>query len=338
MNIGIIGAGGWGTALSILMARKGFRVDLWSRDPEVVAEILEERTNQAFLPGVAIPRGVHPTLEMQEVIRNNSLLLLPVPSQHLREVARAARPYITPRHVIVHCSKGIETETLLRMSQVLEEELPSCQGGRILVLSGPSHAEEVARGIPTAIVVAGRDKALCEAVQDMLMAPEFRVYISPDVIGVELGGALKNIIALAAGISDGLGFGDNTKAALMTRGIAEIARLGTKMGADPLTFSGLAGIGDLIVTCTSVHSRNRRAGIEIGRGKPISEVMASTKMVIEGIPTTLAGKRLADKYGVEMPITQKLYSVLFGGLNPKDAVTELMARGKKEEIPFPPGW
>lgn len=331
-SVGVIGAGGWGTALSILLSNRGYHVDLWVREEETRREILEVRTNSIFLPGVTIPRGVEPHTSLETVAGRNNLLLLPIPAQHMRSVVKELASFVTPGHIFVHCSKGIETRTLLRISQVIEEELPSFCRGRILVLSGPSHAEEVARGIPTAVVVAGSHLDLAVAVQNALMTPYFRIYTSADVIGVELGGALKNIIAIAAGISDGLGFGDNTKAALMTRGLAEIARLGIAMGASPLTFSGLSGLGDLIVTCTSGHSRNRWAGMEIGKGRKPEDVLGGTRMVVEGVPTTQAAYNLARKFGVEMPITESLYEVLFCGRNPQEAVVSLMTRGAKHEM------
>ncbi|HHY46024.1 MAG TPA: NAD(P)H-dependent glycerol-3-phosphate dehydrogenase [Firmicutes bacterium] len=336
-HVGIIGAGGWGSALSILLARNMKRVLLWSREREVVEEINTRRTNETFLPGVTFPPGVTSTIDLEYVAGSSTFLILAVPSQFLRSVAARLAPYVRPHHVILHASKGLEQSTTLRMSEVLAQELPHEVHGRIAVLSGPSHAEEVARDIPTAVVTASRSPEIARMAQELLMGPTFRVYTCHDVVGVELGGALKNIIALAAGLSDGLGFGDNTKAALMTRGLAEITRLGVRMGASPMTFAGLSGLGDLIVTCTSMHSRNRRAGIELGRGKPLSEVLSSSPMVIEGVPTTRAACRLADRYGVTMPIAKKLEAVLFEGYDPRQAVSDLMLRDPAHEPEFAVG-
>lgn len=332
--IGIIGSGGWGSALSILLAKRGKKVLLWTREKDVADEILSNRTNEDFLPGVTFPEGVIPTLDITYVARAARFIIVAIPSQYLRSVARMLSPLISREHVIVHVSKGIEVDSLLRMSQVLREELPVEVHDRIGVVSGPSHAEEVARDIPTAVVSASENPEIALMAREVLMGPTFRVYPSRDMIGVELGGALKNIIALAAGLSDGLGCGDNTKAALMTRGLAEITRLGTSMGASPLTFAGLSGLGDLIVTCASRHSRNLRAGIAIGQGKTLEQALSSTRMVVEGVPTTKAAHRLAAEYGAEMPITEMLYSVLFEGYDPKQAVSDLMSREPVYEAEF----
>jgi glycerol-3-phosphate dehydrogenase (NAD(P)+) len=329
--VGVIGAGGWGTALSILLARKGFRVDLWAREEAVAREISTSRTNETFLPGVVVPEGVTARTALDEVVHDAPLLFVPVPAQHMRAVIRAARPYLRQDQVVIHAGKGIEEGTLLRLSQVLAEELPRELHGNIGVISGPSHAEEVAREVPTALVAASVNDDVAKLAQDTLMCPTMRVYTSHDVIGVELGGALKNVIAVATGIADGLGFGDNTRAALMTRGLAEIARLGIALGANPLTFAGLSGMGDLVVTCMSMHSRNRRAGIEIGRGRKVKDVLASTPMVVEGIPTTRAAVELGRRAGVQMPVAEKLYEILFSGLDPMQAVVDLMTRDPQAE-------
>ncbi len=325
-QVGIVGAGGWGTALSALLAGKGYFVELWAREEDVAREINERRTNETFLQGVAIPPAVFATTDLERVVRRNGFLLLPVPSQHMREVVRDARPFLTKDHVIVHAGKGIEERSLLRLSQVLAQELPRKLHQSIGAISGPSHAEEVGRGVPTAIVAASHDERVARLAQEVLMCPTMRVYTSHDIIGVELGGALKNVIAIATGVADGLGFGDNTRAALMTRGLAEIARLGIAMGANPLTFAGLSGMGDLIVTCVSLHSRNRRAGIEIGRGRNLEDVLGSTRMVVEGVPTTRAAVALSQRFGVDMPVARKLHEILFSGLDPRQAVTDLMTR------------
>lgn len=330
-RVGVIGAGGWGTALSILLARKGFRVDLWAREEEVAREISNSRTNETFLPGVAVPEGVVARTGLGEVVNGNALLFVPVPAQHMRAVVRAARPYLRPDHVVIHAGKGIEEGTLLRLSQVIAEELPPELHDNIGVISGPSHAEEVARDVPTAVVAASVNDKVARLAQETLMCPTMRVYTSHDVIGVELGGALKNVVAIATGIADGLGFGDNTRAALMTRGLAEIARLGIALGANPLTFAGLSGMGDLVVTCMSMHSRNRRAGMEIGRGRKVEEVLASTPMVVEGVPTARAAVALGRRVGVDMPVAEKLHEILFSGLDPMQAVTDLMTRDPQAE-------
>lgn len=301
------------------------------REEEVTREIAAHRTNETFLKGVTIPPGVRPTCDLEEVVRRNAFLLVPVPSQHMRGVVRAIRPFLRAGHTVIHAGKGIEEVSLLRLSEVIMEELPAELHRSIGVLSGPSHAEEVSRGVPTAIVAASASEAVARLCQDVLMCPVLRVYTSRDVIGVELGGALKNVIALATGVADGLGYGDNTRAALMTRGLAEIVRLGTAMGASPLTFAGLSGMGDLIVTCASMHSRNRRAGIEIGRGRHVDDVLCSTRMVVEGVPTTRAAVMLSRRHGVDMPIASKLHDILFAGLDPRQAVTDLMTRGPAPE-------
>lgn len=328
-KVAIVGAGSWGTALSVMLAKKGIEVSLWVREEEIYRQIKEARENTRYLPGVPIPPGVIPTRSLDEALKGAQLTVLAVPSQYVRGMARQVAPFISAGQVVVNVAKGFEVDTLLRLSQVIEQEIPSA---RVVVLSGPSHAEEVGRDIPTAVVSASYKKEDAELVQDVFMGPNFRVYTNPDVIGVEVGGALKNIIALAAGINDGLGFGDNSKAALITRGIAEISRLGQAMGAHPLTFAGLAGIGDLVVTCTSMHSRNRRAGILIGRGKPLAEALESIGMVVEGVTTCKVAYRLAQRYGVSMPITQQLYQVLFEGKDPREAVSQLMLRGRTHEM------
>jgi len=328
-RVAIVGAGSWGTALSAMLAKKGIQVKLWVREREICEQIEKARENIRYLPGVLIPSDVFPTQSLEEALKGAELTVLAVPSQYIRGMAQQIAPFVPSGHVIVNVAKGLEMDTLLRLSQVIEQEIPSA---RVAVLSGPSHAEEVGRDIPTAVVCASYRKEDAEFVQDVFMGPTFRVYTNPDVIGVEMGGALKNIIALAAGISDGLGFGDNSKAALITRGIAEISRLGQAMGAHPLTFAGLAGIGDLVVTCTSMHSRNRRAGILIGQGKPLEEVLDSIGMVVEGVTTCKAAYQLANKHGISMPITEQLYHVLFEGKHPKEAVSELMLRSRTHEI------
>ncbi|GAW93239.1 NAD(P)H-dependent glycerol-3-phosphate dehydrogenase [Calderihabitans maritimus] len=331
-RVAVIGAGSWGTALAIVLAKKGYEVTLWARRQEVVREIETTRINSHYLPEIVIPESIKITADLEETLMQCVAVVLSVPSHAVRETVRRVRPFVTKETVLVNTAKGLEIETLMRLSEVLKQELPVELHNNIAVLSGPSHAEEVSRDLPTAVVAASHRRQVAEYVQDLFMAPNLRVYTNPDVTGVELGGALKNVIALATGISDGLGFGDNTRAALMTRGLAEIARLGTAMGAQSLTFAGLAGIGDLIVTCTSLYSRNRRAGIQLGQGKPLDQVLAGMGMVVEGVRTTKAAYHLAQKYGVEMPITEQTYQVLFEGLNPREAVSKLMLRTRTHEV------
>lgn len=327
-KISVIGAGSWGTALAVLLAKAGHSAVMWSAFEDEIRMINEKREHLHKLPEIFIPEGVLCTGDLEECISDAQVLVMVVPSQITRKIARDISKHIKDGTIIVSCSKGLEEVTGLRMSEVLKQEIPKAQ---TVVLSGPSHAEEVAKDIPTAVVAASDHIKAAEFIQDVFMTPKFRVYTNSDVVGVELGGALKNVIALCAGISDGLGFGDNTKAALMTRGIAEMSRLGASMGANPQTFAGLTGVGDLIVTCTSMHSRNRRAGILIGQGKTLKEAMDEVKMVVEGVTTTKAAYELANKKGVTMPITFEAYEVLFNGKNAKLAVSDLMMRNKKNE-------
>jgi glycerol-3-phosphate dehydrogenase (NAD(P)+) len=330
--IGVIGGGGWGTALAKICAEKGFAVTLWAREAEVVAEINERHTNNTFLREIVIPDSIRATTSMAEAITGKQYIIFTVPSQWLRAVAREARHYIGADTVIISATKGLEVESLKMMSTVLTEELPQVEPNHIVTLSGPTHAEEVAANYPTLIVVSTPLLKCAEAVQDLLISPTFRVYTNPDRIGVQLGGALKNVIALAAGISDGLGFGDNSKAALVTRGMAEMARLGAALGAQTPTFAGLAGMGDLFVTAFSQHSRNSWAGREIGKGRPMDEVVNSTKMVVEGITTTRAAYQLARSLQVEMPITFITHKILYEGISPRDGVGRLMERIRTHEM------
>lgn len=328
-KIGILGGGSWGTALGILLANKGYEVAIWLRDKLQAEEMNETRINKRYLPDVVLPNNLIVTNDLEYCISDKNALVLATSTHGIRDVLSKSKYYIKPNQIIINVSKGIECDTLLRISQIVEEFLPE---NTYVVLSGPSHAEEVAKNMPTTVVSASRDKKAAEYVQDLFFTPYFRVYTNPDVIGVELGGALKNIIALGAGISDGLGYGDNTKAALMTRGIIEIARLGVRMGAELTTFSGLAGIGDLIVTCTSMHSRNRRAGILIGQGMKVEEAVKRIGMVVEGISTTKSAYDLAKKYNIEMPITSEIYGVIYEGEDVKNSVVNLMLRDKKHEM------
>lgn len=323
----ILGAGGWGTALSILCVHNGNSVSLWSPFPEELEAIGKDGENKKLLPGVKVPKELRLTGDLAGA-EGADAVVLAVPSFAVRQTARRLRGILRPGGVLVNVAKGFEEESQKRLSDVIEEELPGC---RVAVLSGPSHAEEVSRGIPTAVVAASKDEKTALLVQDLFMAPNFRIYVNSDVVGVELGGALKNIIALAAGVCDGLGLGDNTKAALMTRGITEMARLGVALGGSEKTFAGLTGIGDLIVTCTSMHSRNRRAGILIGKGLTAKEAIEKVGMTVEGYRATLAAYRLAKKLGVEMPIVNECYRVLYENKDPGAAIRDLMGRRRRHE-------
>ncbi len=328
-KIVVLGGGSWGTALALSLAKNGIDVDIWMRDKEQCESMNYTRENIKYLPGIMIPKNIKAVHDIEEAIDGKTIIVSAIPTQAVRENLQKMKQYITKDQIIVNVSKGIEVGTLNRISEIVEQELPE---NEYAILSGPSHAEEVARDMPTTVVVASCKKVIAERVQDAFMTPKFRVYTNPDVIGVELGGALKNIIALGAGISDGLGYGDNTKAALMSRGIVEIGRLGQELGGIKATFGGLSGIGDLIVTCTSMHSRNRRAGILIGEGKNLDEVIGSIGMVVEGVKTTKGAFKLAEKHGIEMPITEAIYDVLYNDSEVKNAVVDLMMRSKKHEI------
>ena len=331
-EIGIVGAGSWGIALAYLLRNNGHKVTVWSRRQETVDKLKAYHGNEDKLPGVILDDSVVFTCNMEEAVRNKDLIVLVVPSAHMRETVKLMAPFIDGndehQQIIVNCSKGIEEQSLMVMSDVILDEIPGCQ---VCVMSGPSHAEEVGKGMPTSIVVGAFDKETARLVQNVFMSNVFRVYISPDMLGIEIGAALKNVIALAAGIADGYGLGDNAKAALITRGIAEIGRLGMAMGGKFETFSGLSGIGDLIVTCASMHSRNRRAGILIGQGKSMQEAMDEVKMVVEGVYSAKAARLLAEKYDVEMPIVTAVNQVLFEGKSPAEALNDLMIRDKKIE-------
>lgn len=327
-KIGVIGAGSWGIALSVLLYNNGHEVTVWSVIKDEITMLQKEREHKDKLPGVKLPEDMKFTYDLKDAVDGKDILVLAVPSPFTRSTAKMLKEYVHEGQIIVNVGKGIEEATLMTLSQVIEEEVPQAD---VAVLSGPSHAEEVGRGIPTTIVVGAKKKATAEYIQNVFMSNVFRVYISPDVLGIELGAALKNVVALAAGIADGLGYGDNTKAALITRGIAEISRLGIAMGGKAETFSGLSGMGDLIVTCASMHSRNRRAGILIGQGKTMEEAMEEVKMVVEGVYSAKAAAKLAQKYNVELPIIEQVNAVLFEGKKAKDAVQDLMLRDKKIE-------
>ena len=327
-RVGILGAGSWGTALSLMLYKNGHDVTVWSIDKREVEMLQNEREHKSKLPGVKLPEDMVFTNNLEEGMKEKDFLVLAVPSIFTRSTARSMKPYIKQGQIVVNVAKGIEEDTLMTLSEQIEEELPEAD---VAVLSGPSHAEEVGRGLPTTCVVGAKSKATAEFLQEAFMNDFFRVYISPDILGIEIGGALKNVIALAAGIADGLGYGDNTKAALITRGIAEITRLGVKMGGKAESFSGLTGIGDLIVTCASMHSRNRRAGILIGQGKTMQEAMDEVQMVVEGVYSAKAGLALAKKYNESMPIIEQINLVLFEDKSPADAVYELMHRDGRRE-------
>ncbi len=327
-SIGVIGAGSWGTALALLLYHNGHKVTLWSALEDEVTLLRTKRENPDKLPGVKLPEDMPVTSDLKEAVEGMDMLVLAVPSPFVRSTAQRMKTLVSQDQVIVNVAKGIEEASLMTLSQVIKEEIPQA---RIAVMSGPSHAEEVGKGIPTTIVVGARSRKTAEYVQGLFMSEVFRVYTSPDVLGIELGAALKNVVALAAGIADGLGYGDNTKAALITRGIAEIARLGTAMGGKVETFAGLSGIGDLIVTCASMHSRNRRAGILIGKGSSYEEAMQEVKMVVEGVHCARAALLLAGKYQVSLPIIEQVNEVLFHGKRADEAVRDLMLRDKKIE-------
>lgn len=326
MDIAVIGSGGWGTALSCLLAGKGHRVTLWSYQ-EAESEVLRQTHENPLLKGVALP----PELEFTSdpaVVHGKPMVILATPSFAVRTTARAIAPHLDAGTVVVSVTKGIEAGTGKRMSQIIEEET----GASVAVLSGPSHAEEVGRGIPTGVVAAAREQRVAELVQDVFMSERFRVYTSPDVVGIELGAALKNVIALCAGICDGMGLGDNTKALLMTRGLSELARLVIALGGRKETVAGLAGVGDLIVTCTSMHSRNRRAGILIGQGKSAQEAMREVGAVVEGYYAAESAVQLARRAGVEMPIAEQAYAVLYEGRNVHEVLELLMSRSRRIEL------
>ena len=327
----LFGAGSWGTALAVHLARAGREVTLWGRRAERVEQIRRSRQNAPYLPDVQIPSSVRVTANLDEAAEASNLWAVAVPSQHLRTVAETLRPHARPEGIVVSLAKGIENDTLLTMSRVLREVLPTLPEGQIGVLSGPSHAEEVAEGRPTTVVAAAPEERVAERIQDAFMTDRLRVYVNTDVIGVEIGGAAKNVLAIAAGIGDGVGYGDNAKAALITRGLAEIRRLGLAMGAKPQTFAGLTGIGDLVVTCMSAHSRNRSLGEQIGQGRTLEEVLAEMEMVAEGVRTTQSIHDLAERHELEMPITEAVYAVLFQDRDPREMVEQLMTRSAKRE-------
>ena len=327
-NIGMIGAGSWGIALTVLLHNNGHNVTVWSALEDEINMLNRDHEHKDKLPGVKLSEDLTFTTDLKSAMADKDLIVLAVPSPFTRSTSQKMKEYVNDGQIIVNVAKGIEDTTLMTLSQIIEQEIPNAD---VAVLSGPSHAEEVGREMPTTIVVGAKSQKTAEYIQNIFMSDVFRVYISPDVLGIELGAALKNVVALAAGIADGLGYGDNTKAALITRGMTEIARLGTAMGGKFETFCGLSGIGDLIVTCASMHSRNRRAGILIGQGKTMEEAMAEVKMVVEGVYSAKAAMGLSKKYNVELPIIEQVNDVLFKNKTADAAMKDLMIRDKKLE-------
>ena len=327
MKATVVGDGGWGTALAMVLERNGHDVTVWGPFPEYLERIRAAGENETYLPGVPVPVGIRWTDDRETAVKEADLVVLVVPSRFYKPVVESFKPFIPSNALVVSATKGLDEQTHERMSEVAERILER----PIAVLSGPSHAEEVARGIPCAVALAADDHGIAEQIQHFFVNDTFRVYTLDDVVGVELGGALKNVIAVAAGMGDGMGFGDNSKAALMTRGIAEITRLGVALGAKPETFAGLSGIGDLMVTCMSRHSRNRGVGERLGKGETLEEIMASMQMVAEGVWNCQAAKELADELGVPVPITEQVNAVVHEGKDPRQAVMDLMARAPKPE-------
>ncbi len=332
MRIAVIGAGSWGTTLANLLAEKGFRIDLWVREEEVLKQIKEERENKVFLPEIKLSERINPVSSFEEALYRKDLLVIAVPSHVLRDVLLKLKPYLSEGIPLVFATKGIENKTLMLSSQIMEDVLELDPKKYFACIAGPSFAKEVARRCPTAVTVACNDVSLGKELQKIFYTEYFRVYLIKDIIGAQLGGALKNVIAIAAGVSDGLEFGSNARAALITRGLAEIIRLGEAMGADPRTFSGLAGVGDLVLTCTGDLSRNRTVGLKIGKGMRLEQIVKGMKMVAEGIRTTRSAYELSKRMNVEMPITEQVYRILYEGKDPKEAVRELMTRRLKMEI------
>ncbi|ERT36190.1 MULTISPECIES: NAD(P)H-dependent glycerol-3-phosphate dehydrogenase [Fusobacterium] len=330
-KISVIGSGGWGIALTILLHKNGHDLTIWSFDKKEAEELKKTRQNKTKLPNILLPEDVKVTNDLREAVDDKDILILAVPSKAIRSVSKSLKNIIKDNQIVVNVAKGLEEDTLETMTDIIEEELKD-KNPKVAVLSGPSHAEEVGKGIPTTCVVSAHNKELTLYLQNIFMNPSFRVYTSPDMLGIEIGGALKNVIALAAGIADGLNYGDNTKAALITRGIKEISTLGVAMGGEQSTFYGLTGLGDLIVTCASMHSRNRRAGILLGQGKTLDEAIKEVNMVVEGVYSAKSALMAAKKYNVEIPIIEQVNAVLFENKNAAEAVNELMIRDKKLEI------
>jgi glycerol-3-phosphate dehydrogenase (NAD(P)+) len=338
-KVGVLGAGSWGTTLASLLAHKGIKTILWARNQEFAKKIREAKENVLYLPGFRLPDTLEITADMEKAVSDSEVVLFVVPSHGFREVVKQVLTALNDLssssnlpYALVSASKGIENKTLLTMTEIMKEVFPSCLSGRLAALSGPSFAKEVALSVPTAVTIAATGHKLCMCLQDLFTTETFRVYTSLDLVGVQLGGALKNVMAIASGISDGMGFGTNTRAALITRGLAEMSRLGMKLGANPLTFAGLAGLGDLVLTCTGDLSRNRQVGLKLGKGHSIESILKSMSMVAEGVKTTSSVNAMAEKYMVDMPITNQVYKVLYQGLDPKDAVNELLTRPPRQEL------
>ncbi|MDL1962638.1 MAG: NAD(P)-dependent glycerol-3-phosphate dehydrogenase [Deltaproteobacteria bacterium] len=338
-RIGVLGAGSWGTTLAVLLANKKIKTVLWARNQEFAKQIRKSRENKSYLPGIELPVTLEITSDIAKAVLNKEVILFVVPSHGLRKVAKQIAMALSDftqspnlPYALVSASKGIENRTLLTMTEIMKEVLPSRLSGRLAALSGPSFAQEVASSIPTAITMAASEHRLCTGLQDLFTTETFRVYTSLDLMGVQLGGALKNVMAIASGISDGMGFGTNTRAALITRGLAEMSRLGMRLGANPLTFAGLAGLGDLVLTCTGDLSRNRQVGLKLGQGQSIENILKETSMIAEGVKTASSAYAMAEKYKVDMPITNQVYKVLYEGLDPKDAVNELLKRPPRQEL------
>lgn len=330
--IGIIGAGGWGTALAKLLCEKGEEVSLWCHGQETYREIQERKENHFYLPGIPLPSSLKVTLSLEEAVSGKEIIFCVVPSYGVREVMRNAAPYVAPEAIVVCGTKGIEEESLMTMGEVLSEVLGPAKRESLAFLSGPTFALEVAQGLPTAVTVAASAVGAGRDIQETLSTQSLRVYTSKDVVGVQMGGVVKNVVAIAAGISDGLGLGYNARAALITRGLAEMTRLALKMGADPLTLSGLPGLGDLILTCTGELSRNRKVGLQIARGRKLKEILDGMRMVAEGVRNTRSVYSLARRLGVEVPIVEQMYRVLYEGKRPLEAVHDLMQRSLKAEM------
>lgn len=331
MNIGVIGAGSFGTALGSILADKGYDVVLWTRSPEQAKSINDHHTNNKHMPELVLPEKLKASTQLLEVVTGKDMIVSAPPSHALSGILREIRDHIPPKIPIVSASKGIENESLRLVSEIFESELPGSFHSQLSYLSGPSFAKEMVKKVPTIVSIASKNEATAKKVQEIFSFKYFRTYWTPDVVGVEIGGAVKNVIAIAAGVSDGLGFGQNTRAALITRGLAEISRLGMQMGADPKTFLGPAGMGDLVLTCCGEASRNRTVGFRLGKGETLKQILASMNEVAEGVKTTLSTKNLADKRGVEMPITQEVYKMLYEDKDPKEVVKDLMGRDLKRE-------
>ncbi|MBU2550146.1 MAG: NAD(P)-dependent glycerol-3-phosphate dehydrogenase [Proteobacteria bacterium] len=331
-RIAVIGAGSWGTALARHLALQGLQVDLWVYEAEVAEQIAGRRENKTYLPGIPLPEGIRPSTDLSAVVREHDLVLLVVPSHVMRQVVSGMKDSLRPGVVLVSAAKGIENQTLMTMSQVIEEVLPDDLAFHRACLSGPTFAREVGRGLPTVMTVASPDRQASQRLQRLFSSTTMRVYASQDLMGVELGGALKNVFAIAAGISDGLELGTNARAALITRGLAEMSRLGVRMGANPLTFMGLAGLGDLVLTCTGDLSRNRTVGLKLGRGMKLADILAEMKMVAEGVKTTRSAFDLTRRENVDMPVTEQVYQVLYEDKDPRLGLIDLMTRDLKDEI------